>query len=268
MKLTTFLKIAIATPLFAISIAHGQSANDGTLTLGMMLVGVDANNKPYTYIDDGKMVGFDVDLLRSVAKEMNLKIDFRVQDFSGLLPAVVNRQVDVAAGCIGITNSRSKMVDFSEPYLLGILSLATLPGSPITSEIESVKGRRIGVVQGTIEDTLSDQFAPGAEIVRFPNVNAGFLSMRSKYIDGYLIDKSQTDALVQKYPKIGLVSAIDLTANTLIAGYPMQKGNEAFKAKFNAALKTVARNGIWQLLYEKYFPTYPVSKALPTDLKH
>jgi polar amino acid transport system substrate-binding protein len=268
MKLTAFLKVAIVAPFLAVSLAHAQGASDGTLTQGTMLIGVDANNKPYTYIDDGKMVGFDVDLLRSIAKEMNLKIDFRVQDFSGLLPAVVSRQVDVAAGCIGITNSRSKMVDFSDGYLLGILSLAALPGSPITNQIDSVKGRRIGVVQGTIEDTMSAQFVPGAEIVRFPNVNAGFLSMRSKYIDGYLIDKSQTDALMQKYPKIGLVSAIDLTANTLIAGYPMRKGNDAFKAEFNAALKTVAQNGTWQALYERYFPTYPVSKAFPPDLKH
>jgi polar amino acid transport system substrate-binding protein len=267
MKLPTLLKAILLLPLVAASIANAQGQSDGTLTPGNLLVGVDANNKPYTYVEDGKLTGFDVEVLRSVAEKMNLHVDFRIQDFSGLLPSVANRQVDVAAGCIGITDARSKIVDFSDGYLLGILSLAALPHSPVTSNPNSLKGKRIGVVQGTIEDTSADTFIPGAQIVRFPNVNAGFLSLQSRFIDGYLIDKSQQDALAKKYPKIGLISVIDLTATTLIAGVPMHKGNDAFKTRFNAALRAVAADGTWAQLYAKYFPNYPISKALPPGLK-
>ena len=132
---------AVVVPL---SLAlHGNARADdiGTLTPGKLVAGVDANNKPYSYIDNGKMTGFDVELLRAVAAKLGLSAEFRAQDFSGLLPSVANQQIDLAAGSISITKERLKMVDFSEGYLTGLLSVATLPGSPITSDPASVKGK-------------------------------------------------------------------------------------------------------------------------------
>ncbi|WP_429499250.1 substrate-binding periplasmic protein [Robbsia andropogonis] len=227
------------------------------------MAGVDANNKPYSYIDNGKMTGFDVELLRAIGAKLGLTVEFRSQDFSALLPAISNHQLDIAAGSISITKERLKMVDFSEGYLTGLLSVATLPGSPITSDKASVKGKRVGVIQGTIEDTYSASYIPGAEIVRFPNLNAGFLQLRSKYIDGFFIDKTLVDGLIGKYPDMHLSARLDISAVNLPAGFPMRKGNTKLKAAVDKAINELVADGTWMKLYTQFNPTYPKPTSLP-----
>ncbi|GAB7536541.1 substrate-binding periplasmic protein [Burkholderia sp. 22PA0099] len=264
MRFRQFLRaIAVAVPL-SLAAASAAHADDlGTLTPGQLIAGVDANNKPYSYVDNGQMTGFDVELLRAIGAKLGLKVEFRAQDFAGMLPGVANRQLDVAAGSISITTERLKMVDFSEGYLTGLLSVATLPGSPITSDIASVKGKRIGVIQGTIEDTYSDTYIPGAQVVRFPNLNAGFLQLRSKYIDGYFIDKTLAVGLQAKYPQMNLQDKLDISAVNLPAGFPMRKGNAKLEAAVNQAINALVADGTWLKLYKQFNPTYPTPTSLP-----
>jgi polar amino acid transport system substrate-binding protein len=259
-----FLRLASVVLPLALMAATGAHAEDvGTLTPGKLTAGVDANNKPYSYIDNGQMTGFDVELVKAIAAKLGLTAEFRAQDFSGLLPGIANQQLDLAAGSISITKERLKMVDFSEGYLTGLLSVATLPDSPITSDKASVKGKRIGVVQGTIEDTYSDTYLPGAEIVRFPNLNAGFLSLRSKYIDGYFVDKTLVDGLIGKYPDLHLSARIDISAVNLPAGFPMRKGNAKLEAAVNKSINELVADGTWMKLYMQFNPTYPKPTSLP-----
>ena len=255
---------SVCLMLGSVSTAQAAPAADlGTVVPGQLIVGVDANNKPYSYIDNDKMTGFDVELIRDVAAKLGLQASFRSQDFSGLLPGVVAHQLDMAAGSISITKERLKMVDFSEGYLWGLLSVTTLPGSPITSDVATVKGKRIGVVQGTIEDTYSTGYIPGAEVVRFPNTNAAFLSLRSKYIDGLFIDKTLVEGLKTKYPQLDLSDNLDISAENLPAGYPMRKGATALEAAVNKAITELVADGTWLKLYTRFNPTYPKPTVLP-----
>jgi len=262
-SLSAALAATICLTLGSASVAHAAPADLGTVVPGQLTVGVDANNKPYSYIDNDKMTGFDVELIRDIAAKLGLTATFRSQDFSGLLPGVAAHQLDMAAGSISITKERLKMVDFSDGYLWGLLSVTTLPGSPISSDIATVKGKRIGVVQGTIEDTYSTIYIPGAEVVRFPNTNAAFLSLRSKYIDGLFIDKTLVEGLKTKYPQMNLSDNLDISAENLPAGYPMRKGATALEAGVNKAIAELVADGTWMKLYTHFNPTYPTPSKLP-----
>ncbi|MFM0239175.1 substrate-binding periplasmic protein [Paraburkholderia phytofirmans] len=256
--------LAVAASFLVGAATAAHAADDvGTLTPGKIVAGVDANNKPYSYIDNGKMTGFDVELVRAIAAKLGLTADFRAQDFAGLLPSVANQQVDLAAGSISITKERLKMVDFSEGYLTGLLSVGTLPDSTIGADVTSVKDKRIGVVQGTIEDTYSQSYLPGAQIVRFPNINAGFLALRNKYIDGYFIDKTLLEGLQGKYPDLKLADKLDISASNLPAGFPMRKGNVKLEAAVNKAIGELVADGTWLKLYQQFNPGYPKPDPMP-----
>jgi len=262
LRLARHFALAASFLVGATTAAH--AADDvGTLTPCKIVAGVDANNKPYSYIDNGKMTGFDVELVRAIAAKLGLTADFRAQDFAGLLPSVANQQVDLAAGSISITKERLKMVDFSEGYLTGLLSVGTLPDSTIGADVASVKDKRIGVVQGTIEDTYSQSYLPGAQIVRFPNINAGFLALRNKYIDGYFIDKTLLEALQGKYPDLKLADRLDISASNLPAGFAIRKGNAKLEVAVNKAIGELVADGTWLKLYQHFLPGYPKPDPLP-----
>jgi len=99
LRLARHLAVA-ASFLVGVTTAAHAADDVGTLTPGKIVAGVDANNKPYSYIDNGKMTGFDVELVRAIAAKLGLTADFRAQDFAGLLPSVANQQVDLSRKAI------------------------------------------------------------------------------------------------------------------------------------------------------------------------
>jgi polar amino acid transport system substrate-binding protein len=240
--------------------ASGAAAN-GVAKSGTLKIGTSNNIKPYAYQENGKLTGFEIDLIAAAAKKLNLKPDYIALDFSALLPAVNNRQFDVVASAVGITAPRKKMVDFSAGYLAGYFGVLTRPGSGITSDVSSVRGKRIAVLQGSIEDANADTFIPGAKIVRFPDNNTADLALKNNRVDGFFNDFDPNLGIIKKYPDLHLVQPITMPATSFPAGWAVRKGNTALVTKLNTALKQVVSDGTWLNLYKKYFPQDPVPKA-------
>ncbi|MFF4209566.1 ABC transporter substrate-binding protein [Streptomyces sp. NPDC001796] len=250
------------------SAADGSSsaANaSGVAQAGTLKVGTSNDTKPYTYEDDGKLTGFDVDLISAAAQKLKLKPEFVSLDFAGLLPAVNNRQFDVAAAAVGITTDRVRMVDFSDGYLAGYFGLLTAAKSGITSKVSSVEGKKIAVLQGSITDVNSATLIPGAQIVRFPDNNTAALALKNGRVDGFFNDYGPNRAIAGKYPALHLSQPLTVPATDFPAGWAVRKGNTALRSKLDTALKEVVADGTWLKLYKKYFPEDPVpsSSQLP-----
>ena len=91
---------------------------------------------------------------------------FTGQDFSALLPSVANGRFDVAAAAIGTTEARKKTVAFSDGYLAGYLSV--LASDPSIKSAETLAGKRLGVVQGTLQEIYARAHFTSSDIVNFP----------------------------------------------------------------------------------------------------
>lgn len=239
-----------------------SSAGVKTLTSGVLRIGTTSDSKPYEFNADGKLQGFDIDLLNAVAAKMGMKTQFVTQDFSALLASVNNNQYDMAAASIAITNERKQLVDFSWGYLAGYLGVIALPGAGITDKA-SLQGKRVGVLQGSIEDTYAATYLPGAEIVRFPNVNTAFQALQNKTINTYFNDYVVDQSLQKKYPNLNLVIPVKIAATNLPAGWAVHKGNTALADALNKALVQVVKDGTWAKLYKKWFPNVPMTPLPP-----
>lgn len=72
--------------------------------------------EPMSYVgENGTMMGFDVEILLNVAKELDLKVKFTSMEFGALMPTIQSGKADVAIGDIVITDERAEIVDFA-PY--------------------------------------------------------------------------------------------------------------------------------------------------------
>ncbi len=72
--------------------------------------------EPMSYIGaDKQMMGFDVEILLTVAKELDMKVEFTPMDFGSLMPTVQSGKADMAIGDIVITAERAEIMDFA-PY--------------------------------------------------------------------------------------------------------------------------------------------------------
>jgi polar amino acid transport system substrate-binding protein len=87
---------------------------------GTIRYGFEAARIPMSYLSaKGEPLGFDLDLARRIAYEMNMKIEFIPMPFDALFPALASGKIDMAGGCLSITAERRKKMDFIGPYFEG-----------------------------------------------------------------------------------------------------------------------------------------------------
>ena len=75
---------------------------------------------PMCYLgSDGTPVGYAVDIVMQVAREMDYKVEITECAFSGLIPSVLSGKADLAGASMSITEERREKVDFSDPFYRG-----------------------------------------------------------------------------------------------------------------------------------------------------
>src|SRR3982750_312315 len=75
----------------------------------------------------GKPAGYDVVLLKALAKEMGVKLKIDNLDFNGLIPGLVAKKFDMVSVGLSATPERKKAVSFSRAYVpyARVLAVAT-----------------------------------------------------------------------------------------------------------------------------------------------
>ena len=69
------------------------------------------------YIQNGKIVGFDIDLANLIAKQMGVKVQFKNIVFDNLFNALDAKQINLIIAGVTITPEREQKYDFSMPYI-------------------------------------------------------------------------------------------------------------------------------------------------------
>ena len=228
----------------------------GLIEPGTIRVASLGDAKPYTFTDaTGNFTGFDVELFKDVAHRAGVdKVVFTGQDFSAILPAVANGQFDVGVAAIGITDKRKQTVDFSNGYLAGYLTVLTTKSSGI-KDVGGLAGKRLGVVQGTLQEAYAVKNFPTANLVRFPDNNSAISAVNSGSADAHFLDYEAAKSYEQQF---GLVSAADIPSFDAPAGFALAKDKTALKDALNKGLAAAMEDGTWEKLYQKWFPGSPM----------
>jgi len=228
----------------------------GLIQPGTVRVASVGDLKPYAFADaQGNFTGFDVELFKDVAKRAGVdNVVFTGQDFSAILPAVANGQFDVGVAAIGITEKRKETADFSNGYLAGYLTVLTSKDSGIKG-VDDLSGKRLGVVQGTLQEAYAVKNFPSANLVRFPDNNSAIAAVNSGSADAHFLDYETAKDYQEQH---GLVSVADIPSFDAPAGFAIAKDKGAFKEALNKGLAEAMEDGTWKTLYQKWFPGSPM----------
>ncbi|MBO6108117.1 MAG: ABC transporter substrate-binding protein/permease [Eubacterium sp.] len=72
---------------------------------------------PMSYaLGDGKLTGFDIEMILKMAKILDVHVEFTGMEFSSIMPEVQSGKALLAAGSIVINDERKKAVDFIDYY--------------------------------------------------------------------------------------------------------------------------------------------------------
>ncbi len=139
------MKSIFKVSLAALSLAFAVSSQ----AADKLVVATDTAFVPFEFKQGDKYVGFDVDLWAAVAKELKLDYTLKPMDFSGIIPALQTKNVDLALAGITITDERKKAIDFSDGYYKsGLLVMVKADNNDVKS-VKDLDGKVVAVKSGT-----------------------------------------------------------------------------------------------------------------------
>ncbi|MBS5789965.1 transporter substrate-binding domain-containing protein [Fusobacterium sp.] len=235
-------KIILAFLLGVLLIACGKDSKELVYK-----VGTNAEFPPYEYMEDGKIKGFDADIMDEIAKRGKFKYEWVNMNFDGLISALQSKKVDMVIAGMTLNEERQKYVNFSVPYIKPAVSLIALKSNSTTS-IEEFNNKKFGVELGTIEaDIIKGKF-PDAIIVPFSSNTASVLALKSQKIDAILFDSKVAESYVKNNPEIKIVG--EVTGEDKAMAFNL-KDTEVHN-KVNTILQEMLNDGTIDKLKEKY----------------
>lgn len=237
--------------------AAGQEADALSKTSlvfgGALTVCTDSPYPPFVYEQKGKLVGFDVDLGRAVADELDVDLDVIDVAFDDITSGTsLNTDVcDVAISAMTITGERARVLDFSSPYFDAKQALITPRGSGL-DQLEELAGQRVGVQKDTTGETYLSDFAPETTIVTPFDDAAGLQeALDAGELDAAMLDNTVSGQFVADNPKLKLSREFDTGEQY---GMAVKKdGNIPLLRTINRTLAELRDNGTYDEIFAKYF---------------
>jgi len=197
---------------------------------GKLVVGVNIPYPPNEFKDDdGKIVGFDVDLVNAVASTLGLTADYREADFAKIIPSIDGGTFDIGMSSFTDTKEREKIVDFVDYFSAGIL-WAQRPGSDI--DPNNACGKKVAVQAATTEETdelpakskkCLDAGKKEIQIVKFDDQPAATNAVILGQVDAMSADSPVTAYAIKK--SNGKLEAAGAIADAAPYGWPVKKGS-------------------------------------------
>jgi glutamine transport system substrate-binding protein len=248
--------------LTALAACGGKSAEPSSSSSGetkkKIIVGTDAAFAPFEYMDKGKIVGFDVDLLDAVMKEAGIEYELKNVGWDPLFAALQSKEIDMAISGITINDKRKQTYDFSIPYFEATQMIMVKENSPIKNALD-LKGKTIGVQNATTgQEAVEKLLGKGNKnIKKFETTVVAIMELLNGGVDAVVTDNAVANEYVKNNPdkKIKVIPDSKHFASEFY-GMMFPKGSD-LKAKVDEALKKVIESGKYAEIYKKWFGTEP-----------
>jgi len=245
----SLLKVSVAALALAFSLS--STAADKKL-----VVATDTAFVPFEFKQGDRYVGFDVDLWDAIAKELKLDYTLKPMDFSGIIPALQTRNVDLALAGITITEERKKAIEFSDGYYKSGLQVMVRNNENDIKGISDLNGKVVAVKSGTGSVEYAKANIKSKDLRQFPNIDSAYMELGTNRADAVLHDTPNILYFIHTAGK-GRFKAVGDSIEAQQYGIAFPKGSDDLREKVNGALKTLKENGTYNTLYKKWFGTEP-----------
>jgi len=218
-------------------------------------VATDAAFPPMEFVDESKaIVGFDIDLMNAIAKEMGFTVEWKNTAWDGIFAGLESGAYDAIMSSVTITDERKAKYNFSDPYINAGQAVIVRSDETAIKSDKDLPNKTVGAQIGTT-GAFAVQDIAGATLKEYDTIDLALLDLVNKKIDAVVVDTpvAADYALASK----------DFAGKLKIVGEPFteeyygvcvqknEKGKELTDA-FNAGLKKVKDSGEYDKIYAKW----------------
>jgi polar amino acid transport system substrate-binding protein len=228
---------------------------------GELRIGCEAAYVPFTYRQEGKIVGYDVELADLLCKALGVKPNFIDTAWAGVIPSLYAKKFDVVMSSMSYTKERLERVAFTIPYAEASQALLIRAADANTiKSVTDLNGRTLAVKLGSPGQVLQEKIdaalkgAGGSgfkEVKTFDDHPSAYVALAQNRVDGVL-NTLPTLAMVLKDAPGRYAIVKGLGADNW-AGIAARKEDVELVAFLNTELQRLKADGAIYRLQEKWF---------------
>ena len=232
-----------------------------TGTNGTLRVIVNNELKPFGYIKNGKLVGYDVEILTLFAEEYGYRLDITSVPFQSLLAGVSGGAYQLGISGLTITEERKETFDFSDTYHNeDIIYVVAGDGDGLNAFHRA----ELGAVTGSLYGGYCRELFPNAHISEFNNFSDVLMALRQGKVDGTMLDRPNFNAVKRTDSKL---SAVNVPQYSVEIGFGFQKTEDgyALQAQMNSFLDKLRADGRLESMLDKWYGETEPSVSVPLE---
>ena len=228
---------------------------------GELRIGCEAAYVPFTYRQEGKIVGYDVELADIFCKTLGVKPNFIDTAWAGVIPSLYAKKFEIIMSSMSYTKERLERVAFTVPYAEASQAMLIRAGD--TGAIKGVpdlNGRIIAVKLGSPGQILQERIATSLKAAG----GAGFKEVRvfDDHPSAYVaLAQNRVDAVLNTVPTLAMVLKDAPGKYAMVrgvgadnwAGIAVRKEDPELVAFLNGELERLKKDGTLYKLQEKWF---------------
>jgi polar amino acid transport system substrate-binding protein len=251
------LRLFIVSLGFAAASAASAGTLQQVLTSGKLRVGTTLAAPWAMRDDDGELRGFEIDVARKLAADMNVSVEFLRYDYEGLIKALESGEVDLIAAGFTITPARALHVNFSSPYATGGIGIATnLSRTADVTQLEQLDdpAHSVAALKKSVAADLARRVLPRAKLELYDMEADAAAALVSGKVDAYLDEEPLPHFLALEHPREVDVPVSEPLLKTPSA-FAVAKGDPDFLAFLDAWIEARAADTWLPTTYEYWFRT-------------
>jgi len=225
---------------------------------GYLIAGVDQSTYHFGFLNPltGNLEGFDIDMIRAVARAIfgtsdPSKIHFKAISDAQRIPDITSNTVDIVAHTMTITCDRLQQVSFSAVYFDAKQKVLVLKTSHATS-LAGLRGQKVCATTGS--DSVTKISAAGAVAVQVPYWTDCLVKLQQNDVAAVSTDDSILDGLAAQDPWTKIIGQ-GLTKEPY--GLAISRQYPEFVRFVNAVIQQYEADGQWKGSYQRWLGPAP-----------
>lgn len=222
---------------------------------GPLKVALDACYRPMEYEEHGQITGFDAELIRAVAAEMDREVELMNVGWDDIFDDLYAKKHDLIISSVTINSERERTMLFSDPYYDSMQVILTTKDSKIKNA-NDLSRKKVSVQKGTNAETLISKNIAGVNLKKFDSGEDAIKSFENKEVAAVVMDapviidyhkqKANPDYVIVRDSSFFPKEQFGIAAN---------KDQTKLIEDVNAALERLKDNGQYDRILKKYLET-------------
>ncbi len=220
---------------------------------------------PYVFADPqnpSNLIGFEVDLMLALSRELGVKPRLVSVPWDELIPALERGDYDVAFNGLEITAGRQRVVLFTRPYYIFVEQMTVRRGDRRFSTVADLRGHRIGTLSASLAQSILSS-DPLITVVPYPSPVESYKDLQLGRTDAALFDAPIAAYYAGPNPQL---ENLDCFFGRGLYGGAVSKNSPRLKAELDRALDQLMKTGQARAIYNKWHLWNSEQKQLGQDV--